>query len=69
MHQKDGPNHLGLWCYVLPDHQMALITSGCVPFSCGRDGGLHPADPASDMEAIEVRDPTTWTVLQKYDPN
>ena len=31
--QHDGPNHLGLWCDVLPEHQMALITSFCVPFS------------------------------------
>ena len=27
-----GPNHLGLWCNALPEHQMALITSDCVPF-------------------------------------
>ena len=26
--QKDGPNHLGMWCNALPAHQMALITSG-----------------------------------------
>ena len=25
--QNDDPNHLGLWCNVLPGHQMALITS------------------------------------------
>ena len=30
--QNDGPNHLGLRCNALPAHQMALITSGCVPF-------------------------------------
>ena len=30
--QQDGPNHLGLWYNVLPQHQLALITSGCVPF-------------------------------------
>ena len=24
----DGPNHLGLWYNVLPEHQMGLITSG-----------------------------------------
>ena len=29
--QQDGPNHLGLWHNVLPGHQIALITSGCVP--------------------------------------
>ena len=26
--QQDGPNHLGLWCDALPEHQTALITSG-----------------------------------------
>ena len=31
--QQDGPNHLGLWYNVLPEHQIALITSGCVPCS------------------------------------
>ena len=30
-HQKYGPIHLGLWCNVLSDNQMALITSGCAP--------------------------------------
>ena len=30
--QQDGPNHLGLRCNALHEHQMALITSGCVPF-------------------------------------
>ena len=33
--QKDGPNHLGLRYNVLLAHQMALITSGYVPFSRG----------------------------------
>ena len=28
---KYDPNHLGLRCSALPEHQMALITSGCVP--------------------------------------
>ena len=27
--RHDGPNHLGLWCDALPEHQMALITSDC----------------------------------------
>ena len=30
---NDDPNHLGLRCNALPEHQMALITSGCLPFS------------------------------------
>ena len=34
--QNDGPSHLGLWQKVLPEHQMALITSGCVPFRLAR---------------------------------
>ena len=29
--QKDDPNQLGMRCNALPAHQMALITSGCVP--------------------------------------
>ena len=31
--RHDGPNHLGLWCDALPEHQMALITSDCAAFS------------------------------------
>ena len=31
----DGPNHLGLRYNLLPAYQMALITSGCVPFRRG----------------------------------
>ena len=31
--QNDDPNHLGLRCNAFPEHQMALIPSGCVPFS------------------------------------
>ena len=30
LRRQDGPNHLGLWYNVLPERQMALITSGCV---------------------------------------
>ena len=30
--QRDGPNHLGLRCNMLPEPQMALITSDCAPF-------------------------------------
>ena len=29
---KEGPSHLGLRCNALPEHHMALITSGRVPF-------------------------------------
>ena len=34
--QNMTPNHLGLRCNALPEHQMALITSGCAPFSWPR---------------------------------
>ena len=27
--RHDGPNHLGLSCDAIPEHQMALITSDC----------------------------------------
>ena len=30
--QNDDPNHLELRFNALPEHQMALVTSGCVPF-------------------------------------
>ena len=30
--QQDGPNHLGLWYNALREHQMGVITSGCVLF-------------------------------------
>ena len=36
--EYDGPDHLGLWHNALPEHQMALITSDCVPFRCCTGG-------------------------------
>ena len=36
--QKDGPTYLGLWHNVLPEHQMALITSGCAPSRMSTSG-------------------------------
>ena len=39
--QQDGPNHLGLWCNMLPEYQMAAITSGCVPFRGRAVGQQH----------------------------
>ena len=30
--KKDDPNHFRLRCNALPEHQIALITSGCVSF-------------------------------------
>ena len=36
--QHNGPNYLG-WLYnALPEHQMALIASGCVPFKKSSGG-------------------------------
>ena len=31
--QQDGPDHLGFWYKALPEHQVALIASGCVAYS------------------------------------
>ena len=28
--QQDGPDHLGLWLNAIPEHQMAVITSGTI---------------------------------------
>ena len=33
--QHDGPDNLGLWYNALPERQMALIASGCVPSQHG----------------------------------
>ena len=38
MTRHDGPNHLGLCCEALPEHQMALITSDCAPFRSPASG-------------------------------
>ena len=39
--QQDGPNHLGLWCNLPPEHQTALITCRIAmcrsPQSCSTD--------------------------------
>ena len=46
--QNDDPNHLGLRCNAFLEHQMALITSGCVPFRLpdgGSDGLKHTLKP------------------------
>ena len=42
--QQDGPDHLGLWHHVPPEHQTALITSGCVCPPAGRARGRHGGD-------------------------
>ena len=47
--RQDGPNHLGLWCKVLPGHQMALITSGCV-----KKGGHPPPSPFRSHHADDI---------------
>ena len=46
--QHDGPNHLGLWHNALPDHQMALTTSGCAPSSLLAAADLVPKPPVRD---------------------
>ena len=43
--QKNGPNHLGLRYNALSEHQMALVTSGCVP--CSLRSGAVTAPPTS----------------------
>ena len=40
MIRHDGPNHIGLKCDALPEHQILLITSGCAPL------GLSAEDTA-----------------------
>ena len=49
--QKDGPNHLGLWCSVLPEHQMALITSWLVQVPAIA-GGRVEKPPTSEYSLI-----------------
>ena len=39
--QQDGPNHLGLWYNVIPEHQIDLITLVCVP--CSAPSWRRPA--------------------------
>ena len=34
IHPQNGPNHLVLWYNMLPGHQIAVITSDCVPVRC-----------------------------------
>ena len=46
--QKHGPYHLGLWYNMLPWHQMALVTSGCVPV----DRMIAMGFPADKFEAM-----------------
>ena len=58
--QQDGPNHLGLWCNALPEHQKtAPITSGCVP--CSHTAvAAEPSGPALEPEP----EPEQWRQLQ-----
>ena len=43
--RKDGPNHLGLRYHALSEHQMALTTSGCVPFRLPKMSCPRPPTP------------------------
>ena len=54
--QQDGPNHLGLRYNAMPDHQMALITSGCVPFS----GSTRSTRPSGVCPHNMDCPPTRW---------
>ena len=58
--QNDGPNHLGLRCNALPAHQMARITSGCVPFrrpSCTRRrSGVGPTLQSGTAARLAARE-------------
>ena len=87
--RHDGPNHLGDCCAMwLPEHQMALITTGCcvwqgqnkfsvdplhgdtfVAGSLTIEGASQFANSVELGRSSAVRDPTTWTVLQKDGPN
>ena len=53
--RHDGPNHLGLLYNVLPAHQMALIISGCVPFSPPRPALRHGPWAAARSEVPRHR--------------
>ena len=45
MTRYDGLNYLGLWYNALPEHQMALIISGCVP--CREASAAEPEAAAA----------------------
>ena len=49
--RHDGPNHLGLWCNALPEHQMALITSDCAPLQ----STARIYSPRTDSEAVKAQ--------------
>ena len=48
--QKDGPNHLGLWYNMIPEHQMSLITS---PPCCRAD--LKQLTAQAERAAVEAK--------------
>ena len=57
--QQDGPNHFRLWYNVLPEHKIALITPGPVPF---RPSGSLAARSMGEarMYAPQSEDFTTY---------
>ena len=60
--QQDGPNQLEMRYNVLPEYQMALITSGFVPFSMPEKGSIpSPSGSVSKSTAVF----TGWTVQLK----
>ena len=52
--RHDGPNHLGLLCDALPEHQMALINSDRAPPRCRVPlTGRGIADVHADQRAVD----------------
>ena len=52
--QHDGPDHLGLWYNALPEHQMALIASGC---GCPSGAACEPGHGRPEDEAARCGPP------------
>ena len=59
--QKDDPNHLGLRCNAFHAHQMALITSGCVP-------PRYAVKLTESGQTLSVRNPTAAASPQRAVP-
>ena len=64
--QQNGPDHLGLWCNALPEHQMALITSGCVPFRSPTARGRRRATKEMACKGRPDRGCTTISLVAPF---
>ena len=62
--QHDGPDYLGLWYNALPEHQMALIASGCVPFRSALRGRTT-VGPGATCATIALRGRTRRTTANR----